>query len=98
MAEFRFYIRVPYCCPKCLQELAWKSRADSADSLMLVHEHVDGCTNSGKKFYAPAQQLTEICEARDALDTYLRIRERTNFGPAAVDALRAALKKAPRQR
>jgi hypothetical protein len=43
-----------------MRPLLWKRRPDSRDSLMLQHELHVTCSNSGKKFYAPAQQLTEI--------------------------------------
>jgi hypothetical protein len=60
VSDFRFYLRQAYSCPFCLRPLAWKRRPDSRDSLMLQHELHVTCPHSGKKFYAPAQQLTEI--------------------------------------
>jgi C4-type Zn-finger protein len=65
VSDFRFYIRHVYACPICLRALKWKKRPKNAeftgnDSLMLDHELHMTCPNSGKKFYAPVQQLTEI--------------------------------------
>jgi hypothetical protein len=64
VSDFRFYVRHVYACPICLRPLVWKRRPESIDSLMLIHELHVTCSNSGKKFYAPVQQLTEIpvCE------------------------------------
>jgi hypothetical protein len=60
MAEFRFYDFRGYICPRCGGGLLWRQRPDSPDSMMLVHDSPVKCVLSGKKFYAPVINLTEI--------------------------------------
>jgi hypothetical protein len=82
VSDFRFYIRHVYACPICLRPLVWKRRPESVDSLMLIHELHVTCSNSGKKFYAPVQQLTEIpvIEEFSKLTKTSRVREMKSSG------------------
>jgi hypothetical protein len=41
-------------------ELLWEKWPDRPDSMWLRHLGPASCSLSGKKFYAPVQQLTEV--------------------------------------
>lgn len=59
--EFRFYLQETHFCAHCGCALRWAKRADPERSMMLVHDPFD-CPLSGKKFYAPGRNLTEMPE------------------------------------
>jgi hypothetical protein len=55
----RYYVRRQYICPECLVELVFEAREDKDDSLILSHGAQIECSRAGKRYYAPAVELTE---------------------------------------